>query len=1223
MKSPQDRPPRPWRRRFARAAIAIGALAALVAIAVVVILANLDRPWMKARIRRLVRESAGIELDYRALKLRPFSGLWLDGLVIATPEPLRALAPDLARVDHLEAVWSLSSLLGRGPKIRAAAVGGVSVVIAQDAAGRTSLDLLGGPPAKPEKPKPPAPLSHLAAQIFSGAAPVGHLDVTGVSASFVRAQADGAVQRDAIGGLRLELSTHAAPGGWAAVVRAGAPDAPLAVDVSRQGPARGAARLWLAIGLNGDAQGFSLATDLRVGAQDLVPVRVAELLHLDAAVKPDPVRGRTTLQVDRLAAADGAVVLSLRAEVADGAARLSLASADGQVDLARLLGVLPPGTLPVALQGGRVQLHLAGIELAGGAPRLGAGSLARLDIDVPRARASASQPAVALAGLHLAVAADGAADGRWNGQVALRVASVELAGPTRLSVRGVRLETRARDVRIDAPSPAASTGTFSLAGDVAALDARTPGLRALAEQLRVRLATSLSGRPPYTLELQVPVDGLRLFDGRGHRLFDAPARIDVSLAHVHPDARHPTASRGDARAELALGDLQAIVDAHKRADDVDLDLTLKAPSLAAARPFLPPGLAGKLDWGRLSVELETKARLARLNGAAPTLRQETSLRVQGLRAGRSGVRQLVLSIRSNGDARRHDADVSLAAQGVSVEGHAAPDAQLHLTAQVDRGQPSAKLHVEGQGAARLALDAAVGFAAGPRRLEGDLDLKADRLLLAGVLRPFVPALDGVDLRRAAVGLHAHAALTGLVEHVGRGGEVRMARDPLRTAAGSVDLSVHVADLGVTRGATQVTLGAVDWRAGLRAAGARRDLSSELRLDQVRLASGEQRIDVARLEDTAAAALIGDPVTGRAELTNRLLLAGLGQDLVPFGPTDEIALQLAAHRQPDGMIDISELRLTDAQAGTALSLSGAVALGADRRLSLRGRFDQDLAKLKRLPSRMTASGHLGLAFGVESADLEMFRTRAGLELDDVNLRVPDAGLAVETADAKIPIDVRVALGPDGITIPRDVHPNPYASLRFADQAPLQAHSSFLSIARLTTPVVTVAPLAGNLSIDQNVLSLGQLEMGVRGGRVTGRCVLDWQDDDIKVETHVRASGVLSSHGEPFDGDAALVVSTGERTIEGRAQILRIGRRHLLDLLDMQDPHRVDPAMNRIRHALLLGYPDQVRIAFNHGFASARVTLGGLARLIRIDEIRGIPTGSLLDKVLSSPAKSETE
>ncbi|HXU65615.1 MAG TPA: hypothetical protein VN962_28130, partial [Polyangia bacterium] len=738
-----------------------------------------------------------------------------------------------------------------------------------------------------------------------------------------------------------------------------------------------------------------------------------------------------------------------------------------------------------------VQVHLAQVELGGGAPRLGPEGTARLDVQVSRAHLAAAAGAVTVAGVHAALAAQPVAGGRWEANVSLRVGAADVTGPTRLSVRGARLETRAKQVKIDVGSPAASAGNLTVEGEVAGLDARTPALRAAVDRLGLRLAASVSGRPPYAAELQVPVGALRLFDRRGRRLLDTPARIVVSAAHVQPDGARPIAGRGDLRVTVEAGDVQASVDAHKRADDVDLDVTLKAATLAAARPFLPPDLAAKLNWDHLSLDLHTNARVGRLSSSSPTVRQESALRVQGLRAGRTGAHLLALEVRSNGDARRHEADVTLAANGIAIDGRAAPDTKLHLTAQVDRGQPAAKLHLDADGAARLGLDAAVAVTGSSRRLDCDLDLKADRLVLAGALRPFVPALEGVDLRRATLGVQVHAGLTGLVERVGRRGELRLARDPVRTVAGAADVTLRVGDVGVTQGATQVGLGALSWKLGLHAAGGRRELSSDLRLDGVRLASGEQRIELARLQDTASVLATGDPATATAELTNRLLLTGLRQDLAPFVPTDEIKLDLVARRQPDGMMEVRDLRLTDAQAGTALAASGAVALGSDRRLSLRGHVDQDLGKLRRLPSRMTASGHVGLSFSVESPDLETFRTRAGLALDDVNLRAPAAGLAIETADAKIPIDMRVVLGPDGVTIPHDVRPNPYASLRFADQAPLQARSSFLSIVRLTTPFATVAPLAGNLSVDQNVFSLGQLEMGVRGGHVTGRCVVDWQ------------------------------------------------------------------------------------------------------------------------------------
>ena len=141
-------------------------------------------------------------------------------------------------------------------------------------------------------------------------------------------------------------------------------------------------------------------------------------------------------------------------------------------------------------------------------------------------------------------------------------------------------------------------------------------------------------------------------------------------------------------------------------------------------------------------------------------------------------------------------------------------------------------------------------------------------------------------------------------------------------------------------------------------------------------------------------------------------------------------------------------------------------------------------------------------------------------------------------------------------------------------------------------------------------------GPGGGSITGQCGVDWDGPRSSVELHVRASGVQSTHGEPFDGNIEVAVSAADRTVEGRAEILRIGERHLLDLLDLQDPQHVDPAMNRVRTALGFGYPDSLRLVFDHGFASAHLELGGLARLVSIGELRGIPMGPIIDKMLMS-------
>jgi len=99
-----------------------------------------------------------------------------------------------------------------------------------------------------------------------------------------------------------------------------------------------------------------------------------------------------------------------------------------------------------------------------------------------------------------------------------------------------------------------------------------------------------------------------------------------------------------------------------------------------------------------------------------------------------------------------------------------------------------------------------------------------------------------------------------------------------------------------------------------------------------------------------------------------------------------------------------------------------------------------------------------------------------------------------------------------------------------------------------------------------------------------------------------------------------ISVKDRSVDGRAEILRIGNRHLQDLLDLEDPHHANPALNRIRHALEIGYPDHLRLVFDHGFASLRITFGGLAKLISIDEVRGIPTGQLVDKLVDPLTKT---
>jgi hypothetical protein len=227
-------------------------------------------------------------------------------------------------------------------------------------------------------------------------------------------------------------------------------------------------------------------------------------------------------------------------------------------------------------------------------------------------------------------------------------------------------------------------------------------------------------------------------------------------------------------------------------------------------------------------------------------------------------------------------------------------------------------------------------------------------------------------------------------------------------------------------------------------------------------------------------------------------------------------------------------------------------------------------------------------------------------------MPPWGLVAEGVDSEIPLVSAFTNTPSGFAIVRGHRLNAYSALRFGDQHPLFSRRSYLSIRRLVTPQLTLESFAGNLKVDHNLISIDQMEMSVRGGHLAGQCILDTDAKNLRAKADLRATGIRSSEGEPFDGNAALSVSLRDRSVDGRAEILRIGRRHLLDLLDLQDPQHVAPAFNRVRQALALGYPEQVKITFDRGFANVHIAFGGLAKLVKVDDLRGIPLEPLIDK-----------
>src|SRR5262249_44425571 len=160
--------------------------------------------------------------------------------------------------------------------------------------------------------------------------------------------------------------------------------------------------------------------------------------------------------------------------------------------------------------------------------------------------------------------------------------------------------------------------------------------------------------------------------------------------------------------------------------------------------------------------------------------------------------------------------------------------------------------------------------------------------------------------------------------------------------------------------------------------------------------------------------------------------------------------------------------------------------------------------------------------------------------------------------------------------------------FPDYRPFAGDADYLSIGEVAVGGVTFGPVAGNARVDHDVVALDQLELAALGGKITGQVLaelpLRLADTPLAFRGQITglrapAPGAASgSDGDPLDANLAITLVPYRYGLEGRTEIVRIGRDHLRALLDVWDPYHADVAANRVRLALNAGYPKQVRLSF---------------------------------------------
>lgn len=1179
---------RRWLRRILLGLIGLVVLCVGLALLVA---NNLEWGPVKRFVQRQAR-AQGLDIDYDSAGAT-LGGVKMRGLRLRMPPADAALAPAMVSIGRIDGRWSPFSR-----RIDELVVSDVHITLVVDADGTTSVDrLVAGMPQRP--PTPPRPPSQLLQAVPKGLA--ANVRVEGVTVTLIPRG----------GGDKLRLE------GVQAAAQLGA-DGRLALAV---GPtelrlARGerGAVATVAGHVEADAAGHvRAALEVTLARQDLAPAlpKVERVVDFSAAAELVPGDRRTHVRVERLRLLDGAATLAADADLRDtdgGGVRAIVHTAWGRADLQALARAVPPELGSLTVEAEPLEFSASELELSPPRGRLAAtGKIALLRWRDAEVR-----------GLDLAVHAR-PERGAWHARIAVADATVAgqraqgvtadldgtIHGPRsfdaqaavdvdRFDAAAVVAERIHVDVRADAlalADPAlASTGKVTAKGRLAAV-ALARGPRAVDVTFR---AGATLGAPA---RADLDIDAAKLFVPALPELAGRPAHVGVDATRVDLDAAAPARSRGEAKLAASYGDVKVEGTVAGSAAEATWDVTAQAERVGPARKI---AAASK---GKLGERIE----------------QDTTVSAASVAAGAAAVRGLTARVTSTGTLRRHEARIAATFESAVVRDRDLGAAKLDavVAADVDARRvdvkltgtsPQADLHVLAE------LDAGNAL-----RWEAQ-----GRIARLGALAAFLP--EGVNGRRASVEVSGKGTLTGVVRGV-RDGVPVLAPEPTATARGKQLVELKLRDVHVRRAdETRVDLDALTLRAELDLGAARRAVV-DVDVPSVTATSSGATVEVDGLTVHVDAAQAKD---GRVTAALGVKAKSARQTVLAAYPVRDAELSVTVAGDPEVALSVGA-RVTNPGAGTAFEVAGELeqtaepaenALFGRHSLTLDGRIDQRLDDLTAAPDLLRARGKVSVPFQVESGDLTLYRVSAKVALDDVTVELPDRKVRLADVRGEIPVVQELLFAPAGMRRVGSGEHGLYPRLRFGDQQPFLGSADYLSVGEVRIGERTFGPIAGNLRVDHDVFSVDQLEMAALGGKITGQCLVEVAGRDTAMSFRGKVTGIRPSSGDDrLDANAALTLVPYRLGLEGRVEIVRIGRDHLYDLLEVWDPYHADVSANRIRFGLKLGYPKQVRLHFLHGFGSLAVELGGLAGVVRIDEIQGVPIGPAMERYLA-PILEET-
>jgi translocation and assembly module TamB len=561
-------------------------------------------------------------------------------------------------------------------------------------------------------------------------------------------------------------------------------------------------------------------------------------------------------------------------------------------------------------------------------------------------------------------------------------------------------------------------------------------------------------------------------------------------------------------------------------------------------------------------------------------------------------------------------------------------AEVRIEARPEAGVLSLASALRGERGARVGLDLDASFERASERLKYALALSAEKLeAFAGVAQKVDARAARIELGGARLMASARGDLAGVLR--APPGELPApVENPLGKARGEQTAKLELAGLDYRGpdGTLRVPELAFEIESTHRAEQGG-NANARLALSALDFAGGGRSIELRGLDQKLVATFERAPDQGLVDVHGSLALDSAEQSWLPGYPVKKLALSTNVQIDRLRSIYLRELVLDNPASGSSLQAAGTLELLAQgtpasgktivgrEALSFEGRLQQEMATLEQLELASHASGTVLVPFRLESGGLIGYRLLATIEAKQVSFVRKDGTLAIDGLNGSIPIVEEFALLPSGPVISAGPRTSPLSDTRFFDVHPFLSQNDYVTARSLNLGgLAPLGPIAANVRVERSDFVIDQLQTGYRGGQIVGQVRVGWRDGDPIVRLRLNATGVRSGKSQDvFDANTALTFVPAAMTLDGKMQIVRASREHLEDILDVLDPFHEAANANRVRRALALGYPKFVRFQLHDGAVDTKVELGGIAGLVRIDEIRAVPLGPILQKYVA-PALS---